>query len=140
VNSYHIHLNTFGFHRYGKEISQNCPCSLHPINTTFLGTLRSSCHPASSIPPSWRWHCSRNSRTPARISSNDSSSPQSLPPFRKKWPSTSSSLMSIQHYLSLFYRTFGFCTVIYLVFSPFIFSVFPTFNPLGIGRENCHPH
>jgi len=33
-----------------------------------------------------------------------------------------------------------FCTVIYLVFSLFLFPVFSTFKPLGIDRENCYPH
>ena len=60
----------------------------------------------SSKSPSWRWHCSRNSRTPARISSNVLSSLRFLPPLRKKWPSTSSSLRSIQHPLSSFYHIF----------------------------------
>ena len=50
ANSCHIHLNTLNFHGYGKEISQKCPCSLYPINTSFLGTFPSSCHFASSKP------------------------------------------------------------------------------------------
>jgi hypothetical protein len=48
------------------------------------------------------------SRTLVRIFPNDSSSPRSLPPFKKKWPSTSSSLRSIPHHLSSFYHTFDF--------------------------------
>ena len=50
ANNYHIHLNTLGFHGYGKEISQNCPCSLYPINTSFLGTPPPPCHPTFSKP------------------------------------------------------------------------------------------
>ena len=68
ANSYHIHLNTLRFHGCGKEISQICPCPFCPINTSFSGTLPPSCHSTASNPPPWRRHCSRTSRTPARIS------------------------------------------------------------------------
>ena len=127
ANSYHIHLNTLGFHGYNEEISQNCPRSLCPINTSFFGTLPPSCHSASSNPPSWQRHCSRNSRTPARISSNDSWSPRRLPPFGKKWQSASSSLRSIQHHLSSFYHTFnllhGYLHGIFSLSFPYFFNL-----------------
>jgi len=44
ANSYHIHLNTFGFHGCGKEISQICPSPFRPINTSFSGTPSPSYH------------------------------------------------------------------------------------------------
>ena len=64
ANSYHIHLNTLRFHGCGKEISQIWPCPFCPINTSLSGTLLPSYHSTGSNPPSWRWHCSRTSRTP----------------------------------------------------------------------------
>jgi len=52
ANSYHIHLNNLKFYGYGKEISQKYPCSLQPINTSFLSTRSPTCHspsPSSSL-------------------------------------------------------------------------------------------
>ena len=37
ANSYHIHLSILGFHGYGEEISQICPCPFCPINSSFSG-------------------------------------------------------------------------------------------------------
>ena len=51
ANSYHIHLNTLGFHGCGKEISQICPFPFCPINTSFSGTPS----PSQNL-LSWRRH------------------------------------------------------------------------------------
>ena len=102
ANSYHIHLNTLGFHRCGKEISQICPCPFCSINTSFSGTLLPSCHSIAPNPPSWWRHRSRTSSTPARASSNNPPSLWFSSLLRKKWPSASSSLRLTQHPLSLF--------------------------------------
>jgi len=75
ANSYHIHLNTLGFHGCGKEISQICPYPFCPINTSFSGTPSPSCHSTTPYPLSWRRHRLRTLRTSTRISSNN---PQSL--------------------------------------------------------------
>jgi len=69
ANSYHIHLNTLGFHGCGKEISQICPCPFCPINTSFSGTRSPSCHSTARNPLSWWRHCLRTPRTSARVSS-----------------------------------------------------------------------
>jgi len=50
ANSYHIHLNTLGFHGCGKEISQICPCPYCPINTSFFVTPSPSCHSIAQNP------------------------------------------------------------------------------------------
>jgi len=67
ANSYHIHLNTLGFHGCGKEISQICPCLFCPINTSFSGTPP-SCHSTAPNPISWWRHYPRTPRTSARAS------------------------------------------------------------------------
>ena len=71
ANSYHIHLNTLGFHGCGQEISQICPCPFCPINTSFSGTPSPSCHCTAQNPLPWRRHYLRTPRTPARASSNN---------------------------------------------------------------------
>ena len=104
ANSYQIHLNTLEFHRYDKEISQKCPCSLYPINTSFLGTLSLPCHPSYFKPISLAEALSKSSRTSAK-------SPPTVFKFsifffsEKKWPSTSSSVRLIYSHLSFLYRT-----------------------------------
>ena len=49
ANSYHIHLNTLGFHGYGEEISQICPCPFCPINSSFSGTPSPSHHSTAQL-------------------------------------------------------------------------------------------
>ena len=63
ANSYHIHLNTLGFHGCGKEISQICPCPFCLINTSFSGTPSSSQHSTAQNLLSWRRHYPRTPRT-----------------------------------------------------------------------------
>ena len=65
-NSYHIYLSTLGFHGYGEEISQICPCPFCPINSSFSGTPSPSHHSTSPNPLSWRRRCSWAPRTPAK--------------------------------------------------------------------------
>ena len=65
VNSYHIHLNTLGFHGCGKEISQICPSPFCPINTSFSGTPSPS---YSRNLLSWWRHYPKTPRTSARAS------------------------------------------------------------------------
>ena len=77
ANSYHIHLNTLGFHGCSKEISQICPCPFCPINTSFSATLSPSCYSTASSPLSRRRHCLRTPRTPARASPTNLPSLQS---------------------------------------------------------------
>ena len=73
ANSYNIHLNALEFHGYGKEISHNCPCSLYPINTSFLGILPPPCHSTSSKPIFPAAASLENPKSPARTSPNSSS-------------------------------------------------------------------
>jgi len=68
TNSYHIHLNTLGFHGCGKEISQICPYPFCPINTSFSGTPSPPCHSTAQNPLPWWRHCPRTPRTSARAS------------------------------------------------------------------------
>ena len=63
ANSYHIHLNTLGFHGCGKEISRIYPCPFCPINTFFSGTPSPSCHSTAQNPLSRRRHYPRTPRT-----------------------------------------------------------------------------
>jgi len=67
VNSYHIHLNTLGFHGCGKEISQICPCPFRPINTSFSDTPSPSCHSLAQNLLSWRRHYARTPRTSSKV-------------------------------------------------------------------------
>ena len=130
ANSYHIHLNTLGFHGYGEEISQNCPCPLCLINTFFSGTLPPSCHSASSNPPSWRRHCSRNSRTP--VSPNSCSNRRSL--GRKMAINFTVPKVHLLHLLFLVVLLSSanlFTEYVLSLFSLFLF--FQPLNLLGIG-------
>jgi len=77
ANSYHIHLNTLGFHGCGKEICQICPYSFCPINTSFSGTPSPSYHSTSQNLLSWRRHYPRTPRISARASSTNPPSLQS---------------------------------------------------------------
>ena len=87
-NSDHIHLSILGFHGYGEEISQICPCPFRPINTSFLGTPSPSHHSTTCFP---------SGGTVRELQELQ----QELPPTNHKfsiffparrWPSTSSSL------------------------------------------------
>ena len=134
VNSYHIHLNTLRFHRYGKEISRICHWPFCPINTSFSGTSPPSFHSTASNAPSWRRHCLRTPRTLARTSSHNLQSLQSLL-LGKKWPSTSSSLRSTYHpplcctpvYLQFFLLStlFFFCCSLFVPSSSKRFRIWP---------------
>jgi len=66
ANSYHIHLNTLGFHGYGEEISQICPYTFCPINSSFSGTPSSLHHSTALTPLFWRRRFSRAPRTPTK--------------------------------------------------------------------------
>ena len=74
---------------------------------------------------SWRRHRWKTQELRRGSSPSDSSSPPSLPPFRKKWPSTSSSLRSIPHHLPSFYCTFDFLRCYSLGVSSLSFLCFP---------------
>ena len=117
VNSCYIHLNTLEFHGYEKEISQKFPCSLYPINTSFIGTLSLPRHITSSKPISLAAALSKNPRTPANL-------PQwcvfDLLHLGRKCPSTSSSLRSIYFHLS------PVIVRLYLL-QLYLLSVFPSF-------------
>ena len=127
ANSYHIHLNTLGFHGCGKEISQVCPCLFCPINTSFSGTLSPSCHSTASSLLSWRRHCLRTPRTPARASHQSSKSSISPLP-REEWPSTSLFLRSAYHpsFILLLYP----CSSTNLV-TEYFFLLFLFLHPLS---------
>ena len=66
ANSYHIFLSTLGFHGYGEEISQICPCPFCSINSSFSGTPSPSHHSTAPTPLSRRRRCSRAPRTPTK--------------------------------------------------------------------------
>ena len=127
-NSLHIHLNTLGFHGYGEEISQNCPCSLYPINTSLALFLHLVIlHPQTHLPGSG-------------VVRETQELQQGPPPtilwaldlfllsgrngyqLRRPWGQFSITFL-------LFTVLLIFCMVIYLVFSLFLFLVFPTFKP-----------
>ena len=77
ANSYHIYLSTLGFHGYGEEISQMCPCPFCPISSSFSGTPSPSHHPTAPTPLSRRRRCSKAPRTPTKPFLHQ---PQSLRP------------------------------------------------------------
>jgi len=66
ANSYHIYLSTLGFHGYGKEISQICPCPFCPINSSFSGTPSPSHHSTAPTLLPWRRRCLRAPRSPTK--------------------------------------------------------------------------
>jgi hypothetical protein len=80
ANSYHIYLNTLGFHGCGKEISQICPYPFCPINTSFSGTPSPSCHSTAQNPLSWRRHHPRTPRTSSKALFANLPSLRSSPP------------------------------------------------------------
>ena len=128
MNSYHIHLNTLKFHGYGKEISQKYPCSLYPINTSFLSTLSSPCHPPS--PDS----SSGGGLDEELTNPYNKNSPKNLQvfdffDFEKKWPSTSSCLRLIRPTLLLPFFTF---LQVYLLSFFFFFSSSLSFLPSNL--------
>ena len=83
ANSYHIHLNTLGFHGCGKEISQICPYLFCHINISFSSTPSPSCHSIDPNLLSWRRQYPRTPRTSTRISSNNPQGLRSLLPSRR---------------------------------------------------------
>ena len=132
ANSYHIYLNTLGFHRCGKEISEICPCPFCPINTSFSGTPP-SCHSTAQNPLSRRRHHPRTPRTSTKafftnFSSLRSSSRKkmainftvpevsSLPFFSTPLPYSCSSTISF-----IEYSFFLFCSFFY----PQTFRIWP---------------
>jgi len=132
-------MNTLGFHEYGEEISQNCPSSLYPINTSFLGTLPPTCHST----PSKRIFLAAASFEKLKNSSKDpfqrffessiSSSSREEMAINFVVPDVNSvSLFFFLPYFRFFARLF---TWYFLSFFLFFFL-----KPLGIGRENCYSH
>jgi len=81
ANSYHIQLNTLGFHGHGEEIIQICPYPFCPINSSFSGTPSPSHHPTAPTPLCWRQRCSRAPRTPTKAFLHQ---PQSLRTFSSR--------------------------------------------------------
>ena len=130
-NSYHIHLNTLGFHGCGKEISQICPYPPCPINTSFSGTLLPSFHSTASYPPFWRRHCSRISRTPFKdlprqpSGSSILSSPREEIAINFVVPEVNSPLLFSFILLLYSYSTANLFTKYFF----FFFSVLSTFKP-----------
>ena len=126
ANSYHIHLSILGYHGYGEEISQICPCPFCPINSSFSGTPSPPHHSTTPTLLFWRRHCSRAPRTPTTPKSSIFS------PVRK-WPSTLSYLRSVL-LLSCFYHTPVHPQFILLnIFSSF-FSILLFFLPPKTSR------
>jgi len=127
ANSYHIYLNTLGFHGCGKEISQICPCSFCPIKTSFSGTPSPSCH-STAQNPLRRWHHPRTPRTPTKPSSPV---PQVFDlHLARKWPSTSPCLRSVHYpsfsrlYCIFFHSQFLLLNIPFFAFFSFILKIF----------------
>ena len=133
ANSYHVHLNTLGFHGCGKEISRICPRPFCPINTSFSGTLPPSHHLIAPHLLPWRRHCLRTPKNSSKDLLQQPSKSSISPSLRKKWPSTSSSPRSIHHPSSFIPLLYSCSSAILVTEYFFFFSVHSSSIPLGLG-------
>jgi len=119
ANSYHIYLSILGFHGYGEEISQICPCPFYPINSSFSGNPSPSNHSTAPTLLFLRRRCSRAPRTPTKTFLHQPQSPRS------------SSLQGNGHQLHCFWGQF--------ITLPFVFSPYSCSSAIYFTEHPSFP-